>query len=84
MTKETTDNLLLRNRYKILVEEYSSVNSKYNFIVNNSDYTSNLKKISMEDLKNLTQTNTLVNDSILNFVTKVGSFKKQNLQNLFE
>lgn len=38
----------------------------------------------MEDLKNLTQTNTLVNDSISNFVTKVGAFKKQNIQNILE
>jgi hypothetical protein len=38
----------------------------------------------MEDLKYLTQTNTLVNDSILNFVAKLGSFKQQNIMNLLE
>ena len=36
----------------------------------------------MEDLKNLTQTNNLVNSTINNFVDKVGTFKKQNIQNL--
>ena len=35
----------------------------------------------MDDLKTLTQTNTMVNNSILNFVSKVGSFKKENLKN---
>jgi hypothetical protein len=67
-----------------LAEEYASTNEKYNYIVNNYDFTTNIKKISMEDLKNLTQTNTLVNDSILNFVSKVGTFKKQNVQNIFD
>ncbi len=52
--------------------------------MSNYDYTSNLKKISIDDLKNLTQTNSLVNDSILNFASKLGSFKNKNLQNLFE
>ena len=82
--KESTDNHLLRNRYKGLLEEYSSVTSKYNFIAQNYDYTSNLKKISLEDMRNLTQTNNLVNDSILNLLGKVGSFKKQNIQSLIE
>ncbi len=67
-----------------MAEEYASTNEKYNYIVNNYDFTTNIKKISIEDLKNLTQTNTLVNDSILNFVSKVGTFKKQNVQNLFD
>lgn len=67
-----------------MAEEYTSTISKYNFITNNYDFTTNLKKISMDDLKNLTQTNNLVNDSISNFVNKVGSFKKQNLQNIFD
>lgn len=67
-----------------MTEEYASTNEKYNYIVNNYDFTTNIKKISMEDLKNLTQTNTLVNDSILNFVSKVGTFKKQNVQNIFD
>lgn len=67
-----------------MAEEYASTNEKYNYIVNNYDFTTNIKKISMEDLKNLTQTNTLVNDSILNFVSKVGTFKKQNVQNMFD
>ena len=67
-----------------MAEEYASTNEKYNYIVNNYDFTTNIKKISMEDLKNLTQTNTLVNESILNFVSKVGTFKKQNVQNMFD
>lgn len=67
-----------------MAEEYASTNEKHNYIVNNYDFTTNIKKISMEDLKNLTQTNTLVNDSILNFVSKVGTFKKQNVQNIFD
>jgi len=43
-----------------------------------------LKKLSLEDLRNLTQTNNLVNDTILNFVGKVGNFKKQNIQSLIQ
>ncbi len=38
----------------------------------------------MDDLKNLTQTNTMVNNSILSFVSKVGSFKQENLKNMYE
>ncbi len=75
---------MLRNRSKVLAEEYASVSAKYNFMVNNYDVDSNLKKISIDDLKNLTQTNSLVNDSILNFANKVGTFKKHNVKNLFE
>ena len=66
------------------MEEFSIVNSKYNFITQNYDYTTNLKKLSLEDMKNLTQTNTLVNDTIMNFVGKIGNFKKQNIQSLIQ
>ena len=36
----------------------------------------------MEDLKNLAQSNTLVNTTIDNFVDKVGTFKRNNVQSL--
>jgi hypothetical protein len=76
--------MLLRNRNKLLAEEYAAIEQKYNFIMNNYDFTTNLKKISIDDLKNLTQTNTMVNNSILNFVNKVGSFKQENLKNMYD
>ena len=38
----------------------------------------------MDDMKTLTQTNTLVNESIGNFVTKIGSFKTQNLKKIYD
>jgi len=79
--KEKTDNELLKNRNKLLHEENNAIMSKYDFITNNYDYTTNLKKISMDDLKNLEQSNTLVNNTIGNFVDKVGAFKKNNIQN---
>ena len=56
--------------------------SKYDFITKNYDFTTNLKKISMEDLKNLAQSNTIVNSTIDNFVDKVGTFKRNNVQSL--
>ena len=80
--KEKTDNELNRNRNKILAEEHSAISSKLDFIVQNYDYTTNLKKIKMEDLKNLTETNTMVNGTIDNFVDKIGNFKKQNIKNI--
>ena len=79
--KEKTDNELLKNRNKLLHEENNAIMSKYDFITNNYDYTTNLKKISMDDLKNLEQSNTLVNNTIGNFVDKVGAFKRNNIQN---
>lgn len=66
------------------MEEFSQVNSKFNFITQNYDYTTNLKKLSLEDMRNLTQTNSLVNDTIMNFVGKIGIFKKQNIQSLIQ
>jgi hypothetical protein len=80
--KEKTDNELLRNRNKLLNEENSATMSKYDFITKNYDFTTNLKKISMEDLKNLAQSNTIVNSTIDNFVDKVGTFKRNNVQSL--
>ena len=80
--KEKTDNELLKNRNKLLHEENDALVSKFDFITNNYDYTTNLKKISMKDLKNLEQSNTLVNNTIGTFVDKVGTFKKNNIQNL--
>ena len=80
--KEKTDNELLKNRNKLLQEENAAVTSKYEFITKNYDFTTNLKKISMEDLKNLAQSNNLVNNTIDTFVDKVGSFKRNNIQNL--
>ena len=80
--KEKTDNELLKNRNKLLQEENASITSKYDFITKNYDFTTNLKRISMEDLKNLAQSNTLVNNTIDNFVDKVGTFKRNNVQSL--
>ena len=80
--KEKTDNELLKNRNKLLQEENASITSKFDFITKNYDFTTNLKKISMEDLKNLAQSNTLVNNTIDNFVDKVGTFKRNNVQSL--
>ena len=54
----------------------------FDFIKDNYDYTTNLKRISMDDLKNLAQSNTLVNATIDNFVDKVGTFKQNNVQSL--
>ena len=80
--KEKTDNELLKNRNKILHEEDSAITSKYDFITKNYDFTTNLKRISMDDLKNLAQSNTLVNATIDNFVDKVGTFKNNNVQSV--
>jgi len=80
--KEKTDNELIRNRHKLLAEEYSSLQSKYDFITQNYDYTTNLKRIKMDDLKDLTQTNVQVNSTIDNFVDKVGAFKRQNVASM--
>ncbi len=80
--KEKTDNELLKNRNKLLQEENAAITSKYDFITKNYDFTTNLKKISMEDLKNLAQSNSLVNNTIDNFVDKVGTFKRNNVQSL--
>jgi predicted nuclease with TOPRIM domain len=77
--KEQTDKELMRNRNKLLVEEYSDLQSKYDFIIANYDYTTNLKKIKVDELKNLTQTNNLVNSIIDTFVDKICSFKKANI-----
>ena len=63
-------------------EENAAVTSKYEFITKNYDFTTNLKKISMEDLKNLAQSNILVNNTIDTFVDKVGQFKRNNVQTL--
>ena len=80
--KEKTDNELLKNRNKLLKEEDASTTSKFDFITKNYDYTTNLKKISMETLKNLTQSNNLINSTIDTFVDKVGAFKRSNIQSL--
>jgi len=82
--KETVNNQLLKNRNKVQTEEYTGTLSKYNYITQNNDYTSNLKKISMDDLKNVSTTNNMVNDSIANFVSKIGSFKKNNIQSFLD
>ena len=66
----------------MLQEENAAITSKFDFITKNYDFTTNLKKISMEDLKNLAQSNTLVNTTIDNFVDKVGTFKRNNVQSL--
>jgi hypothetical protein len=80
--KEKTDYNLLKNRNKLLLEENAAVNSKYEYITKNYDFTTHLKRISMEDLKNLAQSNILVNNTIDTFVDKVGPFKTKNFQNL--
>jgi hypothetical protein len=37
----------------------------------------------MEDLKRVTQTNSLVNESIAKFSTKISSFKKEAVSDLY-
>lgn len=82
--KEKNDNGLLRNKHKKLSEEDAGVTSKLDFITTNYDFTTNLKRISMEDLKNLAQSNNMVNTTIDNFVDKVGTFKRNNIQDLLD
>ncbi|MCQ2818544.1 MAG: hypothetical protein MJ252_14845 [archaeon] len=82
--KEKTINELVRNRHKKLAEEYAAMSSKLEFMNKNYDTTSNLKKLKMEDLENLTQTNNQVNDTINAFVNKVGTFKKKNASNMID
>ena len=72
----------MKNRNKLLQEENAAITSKFDFITKNYDFTTNLKKISMEDLKNLAQSNNLVNSTIDTFVDKVGTFKRNNVQSL--
>lgn len=81
--KAKTENEIIKNRNKLLSEEHSSITSKLEFIMKNFDTSSSLKKISMEDMNVLTQTNTLVNDSINAFVSKVGAFKSTQLPKSF-
>lgn len=78
--KEKTDNELLRNRNKNLNQEFAALSSKFDFISNNYDYTTNLKKISIEELKTLAETNTMVNSTIEQFADKVGPFKRKNVK----
>lgn len=84
LTKENIENTQLKAKNKMLSEQFASSFAKFNYISQNYDYNSNLKKISMDDMKTLTQTNTLVNESIGNFVTKIGSFKTQNLKKIYD
>ena len=70
----------MKNRNKLLQEENAAITSKFDFITKNYDFTTNLKKISMEDLKNLAQSNNLVNSTIDTFVDKVWIFKINNCQ----
>lgn len=83
LIKFQADHEMLKNKNKLLTEEHSSLFSKLNYITNNYDISSNLKRISMEDLKLLTQTNSMVNDSINTFVNKVGTFKSSQLPKSF-
>ena len=80
--KEKTDYELIKNRNKLLKEENSAITSKLEFITKNYDFTTNLKRISMEDLKNLAQSNNIINSTIDTFVDKIGSFKRSNVQSL--
>jgi hypothetical protein len=77
------ENKQLKQKNKILIEEHSSLLSKHHYINNNFDFTSNLKKLNMEELKQVTQTNSLVNDSIAKFSTKISSFKKLTNSEIF-
>ena len=82
--KEKTDNELWKNRNKILLGESAAVNSEYKFIDEKYDFTTNLKRISMEDLKNLAQSNNLVNSTIDTFMDKVGAFKQSNIDKMLK
>lgn len=79
LNKNSTTNEELKNKNILLSKEYEAVMSKYYFILNNFDTDSYLKKISIEDMKVLTQTNNLVNESIFNFVDKIGNFKSNQV-----
>jgi chromosome segregation ATPase len=82
--KEKTDNELWKNRNKILLGESAAINSEYKFIDEKYDFTTNLKRISMEDLKNLEQSNNMVNSTIETFMDKVGTFKQSNIEKMLK
>ncbi len=84
-SKSYAQHEILINRNKLLSEEHASITSRLKFISDNYDISSNLRKISVDDLAILTQTNNLVNESINAFASKVGTFKSTHLpKNLFE
>ena len=85
LSKAHTQNEILKNRNKMLSEEHASIVSRLKYITDNFDTSSNLKRISVEDMQVLTQTNSMVNDSINAFVNKVGVFKSTHVpKNIFE
>ena len=43
-----------------------------------------LRRFQWKNLRIFTETNNLVNSTINNFVDKVGTFKKQNIQNMLD
>ena len=69
--------MLIKNRNKLLAEEHASIKAKYEFIIGNYDYTSNIKKLSMDDMNNVTHTNKLVNESIDVLLGKILKFKNK-------
>ena len=79
LNKAKTENEILRNRNVLLMQEHSSIESKLEYVLKNYDVTSNLKKISIDDLKVLTQTNNQVNETVNHFVNKVGTFKSNQI-----
>lgn len=79
LMKDEMKNENLTRKNKVLKEEHASVTSKLKFILENFDFNSNLKRISVEDMAGLTQTNSLVNDSINNLINKVSSFKSTHV-----
>ena len=79
VNKSKTENEILKNRNVLLMQEHSSIESKLEYVLRNYDVTSNLKKISIDDLKVLTQTNNQVNETVNHFVSKVGTFKSNQI-----
>ena len=83
--KAKIDHEMLKNRNKLLSEEHASLSSKLEYVLKNFDTSSSLKKISMDDMRVLTQTNNLVNESVNHFVNKVGAFKSNQIpKNILE
>lgn len=81
-TKNKNDNLKLRHRNKQLAEEHSALAATYEYILANYDVSSNIKRINLDDIKSVSESNNVVNRSISNMVDKLADFKKKNAKQL--
>ena len=70
----------VEDRYRRLSQENGALTAKMMFLKEKLDFKSNVKKLNIEDFRQLVMSNSMVNESIASFLEKLNVIKTETMK----